>query len=184
MPWVSVHPAASLMAPPSGRRAETERYFPGSGRSPCLEGEKHAPQGVPGPALFCDGGRPVAGAGDPARQLGPIPAQPFRSMTVRSRGGSARIVLGTEFLSSDLQAGGHWTWFLQYPLGLRALGHDVFVLEVLRSTGERSTDEGLVGRFFRRLGQYGLREHAAVLVHAAGDHVPPALDSGVLYGAD
>lgn len=93
-------------------------------------------------------------------------------------------MLGTEFLSGYPEGGGHWTWFLQYPLGLRALGHDVFVLEVVRSTGERSSDERLVGQFFRRLGQYGLRERAAILVHAAGDDDPPALESGVVYGAD
>jgi hypothetical protein len=29
-----------------------------------------------------------------------------------------------------------------------------------------------------------LRDHAAVLVHTSGDDVPPALDSGVVYGAD
>ncbi len=43
-------------------------------------------------------------------------------MNVRRKGVRARIVLGTGFLSEYTEGGGHWTWFLQYPLGLRALG--------------------------------------------------------------
>src|SRR6266540_5808784 len=108
----------------------------------------------------------------------------FRVMNVRRKGVRARIVLGTGFLSEYTEGGGHWTWFLQYPLGLRALGHDVFVLDVLRSTGERSSDERRVKRFFQRLGRFGLRDHAAVLLHTTGANDRPALELDVLYGSD
>ena len=63
-------------------------------------------------------------------------------------------------------------------------GHDVFVLDVLRSTGERSSDERRVKRFFQRLGRFGLRDHAAVLLHTTGANDRPALELDVLYGSD
>jgi hypothetical protein len=67
-----------------------------------------------------------------------------------------RIVLGNASLATYLQGGGHWSWFLQYPLGLRALRHDVFWLELLVSSGEREHDVRLIRDFFQRLASYGL----------------------------
>jgi hypothetical protein len=51
-------------------------------------------------------------------------------------------------MASYQRGGGHWNWFLQDQLGLRALGHDVFWLELLRSRGERGHDERLIRDFF------------------------------------
>jgi hypothetical protein len=59
-----------------------------------------------------------------------------------------RIVLGSGRLVDYQQGGRHWAWFLQYPLGLRALGHDVFWIELMASSGERGRDERLVWAFF------------------------------------
>lgn len=75
-----------------------------------------------------------------------------------------RIVLGNGSLARYPQGGGHWTVRLQYLLGLRALGHDVTLLEFLRSTGDTIRDEQLIDSFFRRLEDYGLKECAALLL--------------------
>jgi hypothetical protein len=76
-----------------------------------------------------------------------------------------RIVLGNSSLAAYPQGGGHWSVFLQYLLGLGALGHDVLLLEVLTSTGDRAADERLASTFFARLREYGLEECGAILVH-------------------
>ena len=78
-----------------------------------------------------------------------------------------RIVLGGGFLAGYPEGGGHWMAFLQYLLGLRALGHDVLWLEVLRSTGDPARDRDRLAVFFRRMEEYGLRGRSAVLLHRA-----------------
>jgi hypothetical protein len=97
------------------------------------------------------------------------------------RDSCARIVLASGFLADYPQGGGHWSWFLQYLLGLRALGHEVFVLELLVSTGERRIDDYFVRSFFDRLEGYGFRDCAAVLLAEADQ--PFALDSVSVCGA-
>lgn len=74
------------------------------------------------------------------------------------------IVLGNRSLAGYPQGGGHWSWFLQYPLGLKALGHRVFWLEVLNSSGDRSRDASIVAEFFSRIAPYGLERDCAVAV--------------------
>ena len=78
-----------------------------------------------------------------------------------------RIVLGSSRLIKYPQGGGLWAWVLQYPLGLRALGEDVFWLEILSSTGDRARDERFVQGFFQRLATYGLDGECAVLIFGA-----------------
>jgi hypothetical protein len=75
-----------------------------------------------------------------------------------------RIVFGNSSLVNYQQGGGHWSWVLQYPLGLRALGHDVFWLELLLSSGERGHDVRVIRDFFQRLTSYGLKDDCAVLL--------------------
>src|SRR5438552_17586630 len=75
-----------------------------------------------------------------------------------------RITLGNSSLGSYQQGGGHWSWFLQYPLALKALGHDVFWLELMQSTGIRDHDLRLVRDFFARLATYGLEHNCALLI--------------------
>jgi hypothetical protein len=74
------------------------------------------------------------------------------------------IALGSGAIAKYPLGGGNWSWFLQYPLGLKALGHRVFWLEVLESSGDRSTDLSLVNGFFARVGDYGLASDCAVLL--------------------
>jgi hypothetical protein len=90
------------------------------------------------------------------------------------------IVLANATLANYLNGGGHWAWFLQYPLGLKQLGHRVFWLEVMPSTGNPEDDHQAVRRFFARLSEFGLEQEAAVAVVAN----PPvtALRQAELHG--
>lgn len=90
-----------------------------------------------------------------------------------------RIVLAGGFLAGYLEGGGHWAAFLQYLLGLRALGHDVWWLELVTS-GEPAGDRQRIKGFFSRLAEYGLDDRA-VLVLAPRDR-PAELGSMDLYG--
>jgi hypothetical protein len=74
-----------------------------------------------------------------------------------------RIVLGDSSLASYGKGGGHWSVYLQYLLGLRALGHDVSLLELLPASGDTQKDDARAERFFQHLARYGL-EHAATLL--------------------
>ncbi len=79
---------------------------------------------------------------------------------------SLRIVLadGGSFARYP-QGGGHWSCFLQYLFGLTALGHDVFWLEVLDSSGNDDRDQERVRTFFARFEDYGFADRCAVLLH-------------------
>jgi hypothetical protein len=74
------------------------------------------------------------------------------------------VVIANATLANYFQGGGHWTWLLQYPLGLKQLGHRVFWLEVMRSTDNAKADSQAVGNFFRRMAEFGLERDAAVVV--------------------
>lgn len=91
-----------------------------------------------------------------------------------------RIVLGTTRLASYQEGGGHWAWFLQYPLGLRALGHQVLWLDVLVSTGDATRDQSLIQAFFDRAARWGLAPAAAVMVVSNLD--AQRLDTCQLFG--
>ena len=83
-----------------------------------------------------------------------------------------RIVLAGGFLAGYPEGGGHWMVFLQYLLGLRALGHDAWWLELLRSTGDLDRDRTFTETFFERMAQYGLRDRCMLLLHRADDPEP------------
>lgn len=76
-----------------------------------------------------------------------------------------RIVLANNTLASYPQGGGHWSCFLQYVFGLNAMGHDVFWLEVLTSTGNPTRDQRLIDIFFGRFNRYGFRDRCALLFY-------------------
>ncbi|MPZ77591.1 MAG: hypothetical protein GEU77_13825 [Deltaproteobacteria bacterium] len=79
------------------------------------------------------------------------------------------------------QGGGHWSCFLQYLFGLNALGHDVFWLEVLDSSGNGAHDEQLIKTFFRRFKCYGFGDCCAVLLYDQ-DLNEPTLEQSRVYG--
>ena len=92
-----------------------------------------------------------------------------------------RIVLGNGSLAAYPEGGGHWTVFLQYLVGLVALGHDVLWLELLRSTGDERVDRQRIDAFFAHMRAFGVDDRCAVLRHAA-EVAHPALEQTVAYG--
>jgi hypothetical protein len=93
---------------------------------------------------------------------------------------SLRIVLGNGSLSRYPQGGGHWSVRLQFLLGLRDLGHDAYLLELVYSRGNRREDEQRVQAFLERMQRYGLAERCPVLVLEHG--APPEINRAVAYG--
>ena len=75
-----------------------------------------------------------------------------------------RIVLGNGSLINTQRGGGHWSWFLQYALGLKDLGHQILWLELMRSTGRADTDARIVRDFFGLTARYGLERDCAVMI--------------------
>jgi hypothetical protein len=93
-----------------------------------------------------------------------------------------RIVLADGgSLAGYPQGGGHWSCFLQYLFGLHALGHDVFWLEVLRSTGNGLQDQQRIKTFLRRFNHYGFGNRCAVLLYDQ-DVSEPDLEQARAYG--
>jgi hypothetical protein len=92
-----------------------------------------------------------------------------------------RIVLANQTLADYPQGGGHWTCFLQYLFGLTALGHDVFWLELLHSTGNPARDQRLIDIFFGRFNRYGFKDRCAVLLYSP-QVTEPTLEAGHPYG--
>jgi hypothetical protein len=90
------------------------------------------------------------------------------------------IVLASRSIASYPLGGGVWSWILQYPLGLRALGHNIFWLELMKASGDRASDAELAKNFLARISPYGLAPHAAVLVF--DDIETQDLDRAVIYG--
>ncbi|HEX6711939.1 MAG TPA: hypothetical protein VF066_01095 [Thermoleophilaceae bacterium] len=86
---------------------------------------------------------------------------------------AARIAIGSSVLADYPEAGGVWTWTLQYMLGLRTLGHDPFLVELLERPADPAAERRLRRRFFERLRPFGLEERALLLVHDSGSEASP-----------
>jgi hypothetical protein len=93
-----------------------------------------------------------------------------------------RIVLANGSLAKYPQGGGHWSVFLQYLFGLDALGHQVFWLELLKSTGNRTRDRKLIDLFLSRFRRYGFGGRCAVLL-VDTEFTHATLESAEVYGA-
>ena len=90
------------------------------------------------------------------------------------------IVIANRSVASYPLGGGVWSWMLQYPLGLRALGHNVFWIELMKSCGDPARDEEIARDFFTRIAPYGLAPHSAVLVF--DDLATQDLNRAQVYG--
>ncbi len=84
------------------------------------------------------------------------------------------IVLGSASLAGYPQGGGHWSWFLQYPLGLKALGHKVTWLEVLAASGDPARDRVRVHEFLAQIRPLELADDCIVAV-TGGAGARPAM---------
>jgi len=93
-----------------------------------------------------------------------------------------RIVLGNSSLVKYL-GGGLWSWFLQYPMALKAAGHDVLWLELLRSGGNREQDLRTIHTFFDRVRVYDLVANSAILLFDRDLNFQP-LKNAEVFGLD
>ena len=78
------------------------------------------------------------------------------------------IVLGDSCLINYPQGAGLWMLFIQYILGLKALGHKVFFFECLTASKDLATDEEKIRLFFERLKEYDLADTGVVLLFEKG----------------
>jgi hypothetical protein len=90
------------------------------------------------------------------------------------------IVLGNGSLAKYLPGGGHWSWFLQYPLGLKALGHKILWIELLQETADHAQDRTRIRDFFHRLQAYNLDADCALLLLPNLD--APRIENAQVYG--
>ncbi|MGH7907905.1 MAG: glycosyltransferase family protein [Candidatus Binataceae bacterium] len=89
-------------------------------------------------------------------------------------------MLGSASLANYQNGGGHWAWFLQYPLGLRALGHEVKWLEIMRPMGDADVERAAISGFFARASEFGLDRDCILIVARAAVH---DLTQAEVYGA-
>src|SRR5205809_303284 len=68
----------------------------------------------------------------------------------------ATVVISAYDVANYPQGGGHFWVYLQYVLGLRLLGHDVYWLEAFRSKGREDQEAAALATFQARMQQYGL----------------------------
>ncbi len=92
-----------------------------------------------------------------------------------------RIVLANNSLAGYPEGGGHWSCFLQYLFGLKALGHDVFWFETLRSTGSVARDHRLIEIFLGRFKRYGFQDRCALLVYGP-EVAEPTVEAARVFG--
>ena len=68
----------------------------------------------------------------------------------------ATVVISAYDVANYAQGGGHFWVYLQYVLGLRLLGHDVYWLEAFRTKGREEQESAALATFQARMQQYGL----------------------------
>jgi hypothetical protein len=72
------------------------------------------------------------------------------------------IALGCKAIASYPEGAGVAICFIQYPLGLRALGHEIVWIEVIKAAQVRA-DPKLVTGFFALMAKYGLADDCALI---------------------
>ena len=90
------------------------------------------------------------------------------------------IVLGNSTLAGYMQGGGHWSVYLQYLFGLKALGHKVILLELYYSGGDNDY-ENKINLFLDKMKSYGLEDDCAVLFFKKNYNVL-SIDEATAYG--
>lgn len=82
-----------------------------------------------------------------------------------------RLALLTTDFAGYLEGGGHWSWFLQYALGLRDLGVQFYWLDLLAAADAANLDRIRIDAFLARAGAYGLRNRCRLVVDDRGSLV-------------
>jgi hypothetical protein len=95
---------------------------------------------------------------------------------------AARIVLGSYLLADYPEGGGHWSAFLQFLLGLDALGVDVYWFELMLPSDDPAHDKRLIRIFLRRFAQLGFRDRTAVLYGSSPEYDDVSFESVRTYG--
>src|SRR5207245_1176020 len=104
--------------------------------------------------------RSPSAAGDPrpSDRTDRVPG-PARARTARRRaagGPMTTVVISVYKVASFLEGGGHFWVYLQYALGLRRLGCDVYWLEQLRPARDPEREATILSTFLERMKRYGL----------------------------
>src|SRR5438876_11981690 len=72
------------------------------------------------------------------------------------------------------EGGGHFWVYLQYVLGLRQLGYDVYWLEGIRTTSHGEQEAAALATFRARMDQYGLGGNVILYVKHSDEPSPEA----------
>jgi hypothetical protein len=82
----------------------------------------------------------------------------------------------------DFPSGGAlWTWYLQYLLGLVALGHDVYALELLWARESAAEQQAFIRLYWERMRRAGLLDRA-ILLRQPDSAAPLTPDGVVAHG--
>ncbi len=91
-----------------------------------------------------------------------------------------KVVLAGAAMARYPQAGGHWSVYLQYLHGLDDLGHDLFWVELLESSGDEGSDSRTIAAFLRRFAGWGFEKRCAVLLWSGA----PTWDNTTVHGVE
>lgn len=101
-------------------------------------------------------------------------------MSTSPRRWQGRLVL-LAYLARYTQGGGHWSWFLQYLLGLRELAIDFHWIDFLAIGGDRQATDAAVNEYLRRVKRYGLEDRCHLILHHK-DHEPLDDPAAIIIG--
>ena len=88
------------------------------------------------------------------------------------------VVIGAYNVAAFPEGGGHFWVYLQYVLGLRQLGCDVYWLEGFRTTGRADREAAALAKFRERMQQYGLSRKHIIYVTRSKE---PSLETPTEY---
>src|SRR5437764_7185224 len=80
------------------------------------------------------------------------------------------VVIGGYKVASFPEGGGHFWVYLQYALGLRQLGCDVYWLEAFRSKGRHGQEEAALATFLARMDAWDF--HGKVILYRTHSEEP------------
>src|SRR5881628_1213482 len=84
------------------------------------------------------------------------------------------VVIAAHNVAAFPEGGGHFWVYLQYVLGLRELGCDVYWLEAFRSKGRSEREAAALATFRARMQQYGLARKSIIYVTPSREASPEA----------